>query len=68
MKQVGGLEEAKLLTPTEGWARSDKQLMFTADQGATWKDITPKSDGANFTIANVLFTDPRRSKLSRGTC
>ncbi len=57
MRQVGGLEEAKLITPNDGWARSAKQLMFTTDQGATWKEITPTGGGVDFTIAKVLFSD-----------
>ncbi len=65
MRQLDGLEEAKLLTPTEGWARSDKQLMFTTDQGATWKNITPTGGGADFTIAQVVFTAPTQGWVLR---
>ncbi len=65
MQQVGGLEEDKLITPTVGWARSDKQLMFTIDRGVSWKDIAPNLEEQEFRITNVLFNDPNQGWILR---
>ena len=54
-RQTGGLETAQLLSSTAGWARSEKQLMFTNDGGSSWKDITPQTDDSKYTIAQVVF-------------
>ena len=65
----GGLEEAELISAVDGWARSDSQLMFTSDQGHTWKEITPEG-GQGLKIAKVLFTSPVQGwilRQNRGT-
>ncbi len=37
----GPVRAAQLVTATRGWALTPKRLVWTDDDGATWRDITP---------------------------
>ena len=52
----------KLLTPTTGWASTGKALIWTTDNGAHWKTISPPDPhlspyGSDSGIADVFFLD-----------
>jgi photosystem II stability/assembly factor-like uncharacterized protein len=55
-QQAGPVESMKLLTPDSGWAATNKKLFWTADGGARWKDITPKTK-PDRTITSVFVLD-----------
>ncbi len=39
--------DAQLLDANQGWALRAEQLLWTADGGATWKDLTPPAAGGS---------------------
>jgi photosystem II stability/assembly factor-like uncharacterized protein len=47
----------KLLNATVGWAATDETLYWTADAGAHWKDITPRSITAAH-LSSPFFLGP----------
>lgn len=56
-QQAGGIESMKLLTPDVGWAATRSHLFWTTDNGAHWKDITPKLKHKRQTVSSVFFLD-----------
>lgn len=54
-QSAGQIESMKLLTDNTGWAATSKKLFWTADNGANWKDITPKFSYEYESIACVFF-------------
>jgi photosystem II stability/assembly factor-like uncharacterized protein len=56
-QQAGRIESMKLLTPNIGWAATNQKLFWTTDDGAHWKDITPKTKPGR-TITSAFFLDP----------
>jgi photosystem II stability/assembly factor-like uncharacterized protein len=48
----------KLLTPQVGWAATTQKLYWTTDDGASWKDITPKLDHKWQAVSSVYFLGP----------
>ena len=53
-QQSGRLESMKLLTPNVGWAATKSHLFWTADGGAQWKDITPRSSHKWQAVSSVF--------------
>jgi photosystem II stability/assembly factor-like uncharacterized protein len=49
----------KLLTPTVGWAATERHLLSTVDGGEQWKDITPDSSHAG-RLSSVCFLSADR--------
>lgn len=49
------VRDFKLLSPNTGWVSTGSQLLFTTDNGANWKDISPP---------NPAPSDPRDNKFS----
>lgn len=48
----------KLLTPRVGWAEAGHRVLWTADNGAHWKDISPRGSlGSLEEICDVFFLD-----------
>lgn len=47
---------AHLITPTTGWALTDRQLRWTTDAGSTWTTITPPAVRAD-RLLGVSFLD-----------
>jgi photosystem II stability/assembly factor-like uncharacterized protein len=56
------LRQARLLTPTQGWALAGDRLLWTDDAGVSWREITP-AGLAPGTILAVTFLDPQRGWL-----
>jgi len=56
-QQAGQIESMKLLTADTGWAATRNKLFWTADGGASWKDITPKLNHKHQTVSSVFFLD-----------
>jgi photosystem II stability/assembly factor-like uncharacterized protein len=54
---AGTLESMKLLSPGIGWAATRNHLFWTADDGQSWKDITPKAAAPREAISAVFFLD-----------
>jgi photosystem II stability/assembly factor-like uncharacterized protein len=50
------IQSMKLFDPDAGWAATNKNLFWTTDGGAQWKDITPKANGRRV-VASVFFLD-----------
>ena len=53
------LESMQLLTPEAGWASTGRQILWTADAGAHWRDITPTM-GSTGSLASIFFLDSAR--------
>jgi len=51
------IESMKLLAPNTGWAASKSHLYWTLDNGANWKDITPKAKHPWQEISSAFFLD-----------
>jgi photosystem II stability/assembly factor-like uncharacterized protein len=47
----------KLLTPNAGWAATTHNIFWTADGGASWKDITPKLIHKSQQVSSIYFID-----------
>ena len=47
----------KLLTSDVGWAATNKNLFWTTDGGAKWKDITPKVNHKRQMLSSIFFLD-----------
>ena len=45
----------KVLTSGVGWAATNKNIFWTTDGGATWKDITPKLSHKRQIVSSVFF-------------
>ena len=56
-QQAGRIESMKLLTTDAGWAATNKKLFWTADGGASWRDITPKLNHEEQQVSSVFFLD-----------
>jgi photosystem II stability/assembly factor-like uncharacterized protein len=59
-----GVASFKLLGPTTGWASTGKALIWTSDNGAHWKDITPPNPhynrlDSNSELSDVYFPDEK---------
>ncbi len=50
------VKDFKLLSPGTGWVSTGNRLLFTTDNGAHWKDISPPSPN-NDQYASVVFRD-----------
>jgi hypothetical protein len=59
-QQAGQIESMKLLTADTGWAATRNKLFWTADGGASWKDITPKLNHKHQILSSVFFLDVSR--------
>jgi photosystem II stability/assembly factor-like uncharacterized protein len=59
-QQAGQIESMKLLTADTGWAATRNTLFWTADGGASWKDITPKLNHKHQILSSVFFLDVSR--------
>jgi photosystem II stability/assembly factor-like uncharacterized protein len=55
-QQTDGVESMKLIAPSVGWVATGSRVLWTADGGSNWKDITPKTSRRGF-IASVFFLD-----------
>jgi photosystem II stability/assembly factor-like uncharacterized protein len=53
---ASGIESMKLLAPDVGWAATKDKIFWTANGGAQWSDITPKTKAQRI-IASVFFLD-----------
>jgi probable HAF family extracellular repeat protein len=73
------VKSMKLLTAQIGWAATNDHLFWTTDDGAHWKDITPKLNHKWQAISSVFFLDAstgwvllncadRRDKTFDDTC
>ena len=51
------IESMKLLTDNVGWAATDNRVFWTTDNGANWKDITPKFKHQVQMVSSVFFLD-----------
>ena len=49
--------EAELVTTTQGWALAGGRLLWTANRGETWQDITPPV-ASEATHLDAFFLDP----------
>src|ERR1700722_16028248 len=56
-QQAGQIESMKLLTADTGWAATRNTLFWTADGGASWRDITPKLNHKHQILSSVFFLD-----------
>ena len=57
---AAAIREVQLLSPSTGWVLRENQLLWTADGGNSWQDISPVSS-AQYDILAVHF-----NKLDRG--
>ena len=48
------VDDAQLLSPSEGWALVGGSLLFTSDAGASWREITPPME-EGFEVRDVFF-------------
>ena len=53
----GVVGRMKLLAPGVGWAERGGRLYWTTDNGANWKDITPRLD-ADEILSSIFFLNP----------
>jgi photosystem II stability/assembly factor-like uncharacterized protein len=56
------LREIQLLSPLTGWVLREDQLLWSADSGLTWQDISPIRSGQN-DILGVHFINPAQGWL-----
>jgi len=56
---LGSFLGAHLLTTTEGWVLTDNYLLWTANGGRTWNNITPSLQRSARKIQTVFFLDPK---------
>lgn len=56
-QQAGRIESMKLMASDVGWAATNKKVFWTADNGAHWKDITPRLNHKRQTVSSVFFLD-----------
>jgi photosystem II stability/assembly factor-like uncharacterized protein len=56
-QDIGRIESMKLLAPDVGWSATNEKLFWTTDNGAHWKDITPKLDHKQQNVSSVFFLD-----------
>ena len=60
------IRDFKLLTSGAGWVSTGSQLLFTTDNGAHWKDISPPNPNGD-SLSGVFFLDANTGWLLYAT-
>ncbi|MGH2465637.1 MAG: hypothetical protein ACRDGI_09255 [Candidatus Limnocylindrales bacterium] len=57
---------AGLIDTDHGWAIAAQRLVFTGDDGATWRDVTPPAAGDDLNILGAQFLDSDQGWVAIG--
>ncbi len=55
-EQIGAVRSFQLLSPGAAWILAGRQILWTANGGNLWEDITPPISASD-AIDNVVFLD-----------